>query len=101
MRAAVLQTHGIEVHAVADLRGARFLWKPNAYSWIFLDVRRHLPGEALEFYEQIKEASLHERIAFLVGPPVYLSLTWPTEAMDAEKQPRQWEETLKRFLAAA
>ena len=52
-------------------------------------------------YQQIKEASLHQRIVFLVGPPVYLSLTWPTEAMGAEEQPRQWEETLKRFLAAA
>src|SRR2546427_6999843 len=100
-RAVVLRSHGIEVHEAESLRTARFLWQPNVYDLILLDVRRHLPGEALEFYEQIKEASLHERIAFLVGPPVYLSLTWPTEAMDAEKQPRQWEETVKRFLAAA
>src|SRR2546422_9383026 len=46
--AAVLQSHGVEVHTAADLRGARLLCKPDAYSWIFLDVRRHLPGEERE-----------------------------------------------------
>jgi CheY-like chemotaxis protein len=100
VRAAVLRTHGIEVHAAADLRGARFLWKPNAYSWIFLDVRRHLPGEALEFYEQIKEASARERFAFLVGPPVYVSRTWPEEVKATDEKSQQWGETV-RFLAAA
>jgi CheY-like chemotaxis protein len=101
VRAMVLRSHDIEVHTADSLQAARFLWQPDVYDLILLDVRRHLPGEALEFYEQIKEASLHERIVFLVGPPVYLSLTWPNEATDAEKQPRQWEETVKRFLAAA
>src|SRR5438445_13367102 len=57
VRAAVLRSHGIEVHAAADLCGARFLWRPNAYSWIFLDVRRQLPGEALECYEQLRDVS--------------------------------------------
>ena len=50
-RAGVLRDHGIEVHA-EDISGARFLWQPNVYDLILLDVRRHLPGEALEFYEQ-------------------------------------------------
>src|SRR6266704_3237222 len=39
-------------------------------------VRGHLPGEALEFYEQIREVTPRQ-LAFLVGPPLYLSLTWP------------------------
>ena len=101
VRAAVLRTHGIEVHAAADLRGARFLWKPNAYSWIFLDVRRHLPGEALEFYEQIRTASPEEHFVFLVGPPAYLSLTWPNDVTAVEREPQQWAETVKLFVAAA
>ncbi|SRR5712692_5538261 len=101
VRAAVLQSHGVEVHTAADLRGARLLCKPDAYSWIFLDVRRHLPGEALEFYEWIKEASPHQRFAFLVGPPVYLSRTWPAEVKARDESSGQWGETVKRFLAAA
>ena len=101
VRAAILRSHGIEVHAAADLRGARFLWKPNAYSWIFLDVRRHLPGEALEFYEQIRDVSPGQRFAFLVGPPLYLSRTWPEEVRATDEKSQQWGETVKRFLSAA
>ncbi len=73
VRVRVLQSHGVEVHVAKDICGARFLWQPNAYDLILLDVRRHLPGEALEFYEQIRNASPKEHFAFLVGPPVYLS----------------------------
>jgi len=73
VRIRVLQSHGVEVRAADSFSGARFLWRPNVYDLILLDVRRHLPGEALEFYEQIKTASPKEHFAFLVGPPVYLS----------------------------
>jgi hypothetical protein len=71
------------------------------YDLILLDVRRHLPGEALEFYEQIRETSPRERFAFLVGPPVYLSRTWPNEFITIESEPQQWRATINRFLTAA
>ena len=38
---------------------ARFLWQPNVYDLVMLDVRRYSPEEALEFYEQIKAARAH------------------------------------------
>ncbi len=101
VRAAVLQSHGVEVHAADSLQAARFLWQPDFYSLILLDVKRHLPGEALEFYEWVKEASPHQRFAFLVGPPVYLSRTWPAEVKARDESSGQWGETVKRFLAAA
>jgi len=101
VRASVLRSRGIEVHAADSLQAARFLWQPNLYQFILLDVRRHLPGEALEFYEQIRTASPKEHFVFLVGPPAYLSLTWPDDVTAVEKEPRQWAETVKRFLAAA
>ncbi len=56
-RAAVLRSHGIEVQEAESLRTARFLWQPNVFDLILLDVRTHLPGEALEFYEQIRTTS--------------------------------------------
>jgi hypothetical protein len=68
---------------------------------ILLDVRGHLPGEALEFYEQTRETCPRECFAFLVGPPVYLSRTWPNEFMATEREPQQWDETVNRFLTAA
>ena len=83
-RASVLRAHGIEVHEADSLQAARFLWQPNVYDLILLDVRRHLPGEALEFYEQIRTASPKEHFAFLVGPPVYLSRTWPGEVTEID-----------------
>jgi hypothetical protein len=101
VRVRVLQSHGVEVHAAKDLCGARFLWHPNLYDFILLDVRRHLPGEALEFYEQITSASPKERFAFLVGPPVYLSRTWPGEVTEIDASQGQWEASVRRFLTAA
>jgi len=101
VRARVLQSHGVEVNAAEDLCGARFLWQPNVYDLILLDVRRHLPGEALEFYEQIRTASPKERFAFLVGPPVYLSRTWPGEVTEIDTSQGQWGATVRRFLTAA
>jgi CheY-like chemotaxis protein len=101
VRASVLRSRGVEVHVAESLRAARFLWQPNVYDMILLDVRRHLPGEALEFYEQIKEANPRERFAFLVGAPVYLSLTWPEELLTLEKEPQQWAEAVRRFMAVA
>jgi hypothetical protein len=60
-----------------------------------------LPGEALEFYKQIKDANPAERFRFLVGPPVYFSLTWPEEVMTSEKQPQEWADAVRRFGAVA
>jgi hypothetical protein len=97
----VLASHGVEVHTVEDLFSARFQWQSDVYDLLMLDVRRYYPGEALEFYEQVRDANPRQRFAFLVGPPAYLSLIWPTEVMAAEKRPQQWAETIKRFVAAA
>jgi len=101
VRVRVLQSHGVEVHAAEDLSGARFLWQHNVYDLVLLDVRRHLPGEALEFYEQIRTASPKEHFAFLVGPPVYLSRTWPGEFCEVDASQGQWGATVRRFLTAA
>ncbi len=100
VRVSVLRGHGVEVEAAADFSSARSLQRLHRYDWIFLDVRRHFPGEALQFYEQIKDASPQQRFAFLVGPPAYLSLTWPQEVTAADKKPQQWEATVRRLSAA-
>ena len=57
--------------------------------------------EALQFYEQIKDASPGQRFAFLVGPPVYLSRNWPLEVTVTDAWQGQWSETVKRFAKAA
>ena len=77
VRAAVLRSRGVEVHEAEELSGARFLWQPNVYDLVMLDVRRYSPGETLEFYGRIKDASPGQLFAFLTGAPIYLSLNWP------------------------
>ena len=101
VRAAVLRSRGIEVHEAEEISGARFLWQPNVYDLVMLDVRRYSPGEALKFYEQIKDASPQQQFAFLMGPPRYLSRTWPGEVAGDDVLRGQWAETVKHFLAAA
>jgi CheY-like chemotaxis protein len=101
VRASVLQSHDVEVHLAEDFSTARFLWQPDTYDLILLDVRRYMPGEVLEFYEQIKVASPPQCFAFLVGAPAYLSLTWPRDVRTAETESQQWAETMKRFMTAA
>ena len=101
VRAKVLRDHGVMVHAVEDLSGARVLWQPNFYDLILLNLCRHSPGEAFQFYEQVKGASPRERFAFLVGPPVYLSLTWPEGIPVDDVSGGQWDEMVKRVVTTA
>ena len=101
VRAAVLRSRGVEVRTAEDLSGARVLWHPNVYDLVMLDVRRYAPGEALKFYVEIKDTSPGQRIVFMVGPPAYLSRTWPEEITVGDSSHDQWGETVNRFLAAA
>jgi PleD family two-component response regulator len=100
-RAAVLRSRGVEVNEAEEISAARFLWQPNVYDLVMLDVRRYSQEEALEFYEQIKGASPQQQFAFLIGPPRYLSRTWPSEVAAGDPSHGQWSETVKRFLTAA
>jgi CheY-like chemotaxis protein len=100
-RGAVLRSSGVEVHEAEEIPAARFLWQPDVYDLVMLDVRRYSPAEALEFYEQIRAADPRQQFAFLMGSPRYLSLTWPTEVIATEKEPQQWAETVRRFVTAA
>jgi DNA-binding NtrC family response regulator len=101
VRASVLQSYGVEVHVADSLTAAHCLWRPEAYAWILLDVRRYPPEETFAFYEQVRDASPRERFAFLIGPPRYLSVTWPYQFGTVESEIPQWSETVKHFLFAA
>jgi response regulator RpfG family c-di-GMP phosphodiesterase len=100
-RAAVLRSHAIEVHEAEEISAARFLWQPQVYELVMFDIRRYSREEALEFYEQIRAADPRQRIAFLTGPPKYVSRTWPGEIAEGDTSRGQCGETVKRFLAAA
>jgi hypothetical protein len=87
--------------AAESFHAARCFWRPKLYDWVLLDVRRYLLSEALAFYEQIRDKSPREHVAFFVGPPTYLSRTWPEQSSEVASETRQWAETVQQFLAAA
>src|SRR5204863_8197992 len=68
VRVSVLRSHGVEVEPAVDFSSARSLQRLHHYDWIFLDVRRHFPGEALQFYEQIKGVVRDNALPFSWGP---------------------------------
>jgi DNA-binding NtrC family response regulator len=39
-RAAVLRSHGVEVHEAEEISAARFLWQPNVYDLVMLGTCR-------------------------------------------------------------
>jgi response regulator RpfG family c-di-GMP phosphodiesterase len=101
VRAVVLRSRGVEVHEAEEISAARFLWQPQVYDLVMLDVRRYSSEETREFYEQIRAADPRQRIVFLTGPPKYVSRTWPGEIAEGDTSRGQWNETVKRFLTAA
>lgn len=100
MRATVLRSHCIEVYTANSLQSGTLPVEPNVYELMFARRAEASSGEALEFCDQSRDSSPEERFAFLVGPPVYLSRTWPREvsAHDASQGQR---ETVKPFVDAA
>ena len=100
VRAAVLRTHGVEVHVAEEIPAAQFPLRPHLYDLVLLDGRRYSPGEALEFYGEFKYASPRQQIVFPVRLPVYFSRTPGEVAVDDVSRGR-WAETVKRYLAAS
>ena len=101
VRVNVLQSHGVEVHAVEDFSAAQVLWQPRMYDFVLLDVRRYPAEEALAWCEQIKGRSPGQRVAFLTGAPTYLSRSWPDEVVAEADSSGQWGETVRAIVAAA
>ena len=98
--ANALQNQGAQVDVAADANEARSLWRPNTYDLILVDVQKQTPGEVLDFCRRIKGFYPQQRIAFLVGPPRYLSVKWPEQVSEASTAD-QWEETVKWLVTAA
>ena len=98
-RAEFLRKRSVDVDTAENLDEARFLFQPDRYDLVLLDVRRYLPGEALDFCRLIKDIDPGQRIAFLPGPPRYLSTNWPHELVLSDELSRHWQEAVSRAAA--
>jgi CheY-like chemotaxis protein len=72
MRAEVMRKMGIEVDSAADIAEARCWWKAALYDLVLLNVEDNR-GSRGKFCEDLRSAAPHQRFAFLVGKPDYLS----------------------------
>jgi ActR/RegA family two-component response regulator len=100
LRASLLRGHGLQVEVAHSLAEGRSLWKPNTYDWVLVDIHHQLPGEALAFCEHLKEADPRQQVAFLVGPPAYVLLNWPDEAIEVNKREKRSSKASNSCLAA-
>jgi len=99
LRANIPRGHGFQVEVARDLAQARSLWRPNTYAWMLVDVLHQVPGEVLGFCEQVKHADPWQQMAFLVGPPRFVSLNWPEEGLpeaESSEELRKSARTLPR-----
>jgi hypothetical protein len=88
------------VEVARNLAEGRSLWEPNTYDWVLVDIRHQMPGGVLEFCQQLKEADPRQQIAFLVGPPAYVSLNWPDEAIEVNEREKRGSKASNSCLAA-
>lgn len=79
LRASILRAHGLQVHVARTLADSRPLRQRHNYDWVFVDIHSQLPGEVMDFCEQLRLTALRQRIAFFVGPPAYVSAKWPSQ----------------------
>lgn len=74
LRAEVMRKLGIEVDSAADFGEARCWWKADLYDLVVINGENRR-GNRDKFCDDIRAAAPHQRFAFLVGEPKYLSIS--------------------------
>jgi DNA-binding NtrC family response regulator len=98
IRARRLRLYGIAVHTVSSIKEAR-LYLEMHYSDLVLLATRENPEEALAFRREVRRQNPKQRVAFLVGPPDYLSFGRNLIPMPARSS--DWADRLTGHLASA
>jgi CheY-like chemotaxis protein len=79
LRAALMRKRLVDVDVASNMPEALELWRTNAYHLVLVAPREN-PAAALELWQEIKRDKPRQRVAFLVGSPAYVSLTWAAES---------------------
>jgi len=100
MRARHLRLYGITVHTAASIEEARLSFGMNGYHLVLLAARED-PEAAIAFRREIRQQNPTQRVAFLVGPPHYVSFTFGQNLIPMPARSSSWAEKLKGHLASA
>lgn len=74
-RARRPRLYGITVYTASSIEEARVHFGLNSYHLVLLATRED-PEAAISFRREIRQQDPKQRVAFLVGPPRYLSFTF-------------------------
>ncbi len=100
LRARRLRRYGITVHTASSMQEARLSLRMNRYDLVLLAAREN-PEDAITLRREIRRHNPKQRVAFLVGPPRYLSFTFGQNLIPMPAQPGNWADKLKGHLASA
>ncbi len=100
LRARRLRTYGILVHTASSLEEARVHFGMDRYDLVLLAPREN-PEDAIAFRREIRQENPKQRVAFLIGPPRYLSFTFGENLIPMPPRSSNWAEKLKGHLASA
>ncbi|HTA25642.1 MAG TPA: hypothetical protein VK763_19075 [Terriglobales bacterium] len=105
--ASILRNREVEVHPASRLEDAKSLWKNIPYDLVLLAVPENSEQAAMASL-QIRKSKPRQRIALLVGPPVYIreigrpvTRINPVPPVDAEQSfsRTQWPEIVQEVVS--
>jgi DNA-binding NtrC family response regulator len=99
-RARRLGVHGVFVETVSTVQEARFCLRNDSYNLVLLAAREN-PKSAIALRREILDQNPKHRVAFLVGPPHFISLTLGENPPKIEPQSSDWSERLMGRLSRA
>lgn len=100
MRARRLRGYGVTVHTARTIQEARVDLRLNRYDLVLLATRENLEA-AIALRREIREQNPKQRVAFLVGPPRYISFTFGQNVVPMPGRSNTWADRLKGHLASA
>jgi len=100
MRARRLRLYGITVHTASSIEAARISLGGHNYHLVLLAAHEN-PEEALAFRREIRRHNPKQRVAFLVGPPLYLSFTYGENVIPMRLPSSNRADRLTGHLASA
>jgi ActR/RegA family two-component response regulator len=100
LRARRLRTYGILVNTASSIREARVHLKMNSFDLVLLAPRENSEA-AIVFRREIRQQDPKQKVAFLVGPPRYLSFTFGRNVIPMPSRSSSSADKLKGHLASA
>jgi len=99
VRAHRLNVYGIAVDAVSTIGEARFCVRDNSYDLVLLAARDN-PEETISFQRELRQQDPQQRVAFLVGPPHYISFSYGQKVIPMPFRSSTWAEKKRRLASA-